>query len=446
MDGLPLSQVSAEPAISSNGRYVAFTTFATNVFNGDTNGTQDVFVRDLQAGTNALVSAAKDGGFGDGASRLPKISDDGRYVLYRSDAKNLVTGTFTFLFENLFLRDRLLQTNYCLTTNGVVDAAMTPDGRYSAYIGSLTGFTPTLYIWDATIPRRIYTNTSSSLSRIAISPNGRRVAYVSFSSLFAYDLISKTTTTITSGATDMRANPQFSTDARFMVYVTKAAMITSDTNSLYDVYLHDFQAASDTLVSKNSFSGSGNNVSLSPTISPDGRFVAYCSYASDIVPKDTNGTSDVYLFDRLNNSTALISVNRARNGTGAGLADQPVFSADSQNLIFKSYASDLSPSEYGAIYAQPLTSSSLLYTNGGAPGATNVPALLNLQMAGDGAASYPVINWSAAPGTYYQVQYKTNLTDPDWLPFTGNSTVVGDKGQAADSTPGAQRFYRVMGN
>src|SRR5262252_4623326 len=79
-------------SISPNGRYVAFESDATDLVQGDTNGTSDVFLRDVIAGTTVLISVAADGGSGNGASTNAMITPDGRFVAFVSAATNLVAG------------------------------------------------------------------------------------------------------------------------------------------------------------------------------------------------------------------------------------------------------------------------------------------------------------------------------------------------------------------
>ena len=114
---------------------------------GDTNKVQDVFIRDLQAGTTALVSVGMDGvSPGNADSYSPTISANGRYVLFHSKASNLAAGSFNYGYDNLFFRDLQTGTNYALTFvnsgpiySAVTPAAMTPDGQSVAFIGTLTG-------------------------------------------------------------------------------------------------------------------------------------------------------------------------------------------------------------------------------------------------------------------------------------------------------------------
>ena len=103
-DGSQGNGMSSLASISGDGRYVAFYSGATNLVAGDTNGVWDVFVRDTQAGATTLVSVASDGTQGNDGSSTPSISSDGRYVVFISYATNLVAGD-TNATRDVFVRD-----------------------------------------------------------------------------------------------------------------------------------------------------------------------------------------------------------------------------------------------------------------------------------------------------------------------------------------------------
>jgi PKD repeat protein len=166
---------SEVPAISLDGRYVAFQSLATNLVTGDTNGKQDIFVRDLTAGTTDLVSKSSAGVAGNSNSGTPAISADGRYVAFFSSATNLVAGD-TNGMRDVFVHDRQTNTTtrVSVSTAGAqgnansLDAFISPDGRYVGFYSDasnlvandtngqqdifvrdqLTGTTRSLTIWE----------------------------------------------------------------------------------------------------------------------------------------------------------------------------------------------------------------------------------------------------------------------------------------------------------
>jgi hypothetical protein len=461
--------LSSDPAISADGRYVAFTSSADNLVAGDTNRAQDVFIRDLQAGTTALVSVSTDGVHpGNGDSFSPTISASGRYVLFHSKASNLarvpggVIGSFTTGYENLFFRDLQNGTNYALTfvnngaiTSVVTPAAMTPDGQFVVFIGTLTGYsvtTPLLYVCNLQSNTRTYTNATFNfgpgpLSVVAISPNGQKLACLpsSTSSLSGVDLVANTVVTINSRGIFLPSclGLRFSNDGRFLTY----AMATS-TPANQNVYLYDFQAGTNLLVSQN-FNSTGitNASSDSPAISPDGRFIAYRSFATNIVPFDFNNTADLFVYDASNNATILVSVSASGNSTADDRSLKPVFSSDGRTLFFQSWAADITGNDYNNgsdIFALDLTALPMTTSNGG--GATNYASVFYVQLVSTGIFnSNPTLTWPLAAGKSYQVQYKTNLSDPVWLNLPGDVTFIGATGYLNDPLPSSgQRFYRIV--
>ena len=430
-NGLPGNNLSTEPSISADSRYIAFTSAATNLVSGDNNSASDVFVRDVQAGTTTLVSVSTNGGVGNGNSYLPEISRDGRYVLFCSAAQNLSPGTSG---TNLFLHDLQFGQTFALTTGGFGSAggfnsyAMTPDGNYIAFIAT------NLYVWDRSAAAIIYTNTSAALANVSLSPDGRWLAYVAGTSLYAQDLVAGTNFLIATGSFGQRAGLKFSGDDRFLTY---AASI--------NVYLYDFQSGSNLLVSTayNSTSAA-NGISDSPTISADGSFVAYRSFSSNAVAAATNGVPAILIFDRLTNSTLLASANLS-GLSSAAMSLTPAFSADGQMLAFQSWASDLAPRDFN------LGSDLFALDLFGLPGtATNPPPVLTADIAFEGVGSsmseqVPIVSWPFDPTQSYSVQYTDNLTDPLWLPLSGTVTFIGNQAHASDPSPfSPQRFYRIV--
>jgi Tol biopolymer transport system component len=435
--------ISTDPAISGDGRYVAFTSSADDLVVDDTNRAQDVFIRDMQAGTTALVSVSTDGVYpGNGDSYSPILSADGRYVLFRSKASNLAAGSFATGAEYLFFRDLQTGVTYPVTMFGISSACMTPDGQSVAFINNNS----VLYVWNSQSNALTYTNNSLPVSTIppivAISPHGQKLAFVagSPSGLYVADLVANTVTSILSSASiQSHAGLQFSDDGRFLAY---AAAVQN--SLIQNVYLYDSLLGTNVLVSRN-FNGTGqaNTNSDSPTISPDGRFVAYRSFANNIVPFDFNNDADLFLYDVSNNATILISVNTAGNASADDRSFKPVFTADGQMLLFQSWASDISTGgDYNNgsdVFAQDLVVLPIV-------GTTNATSNVVVQLTvPSGAAGFsPFISWPLSAGISYQVQYKTNLTDAVWLILPGDMTFIGATGWLKDSLPSSgQRFYRI---
>ena len=451
-NGLAAAGNSSDPSMSWDGRFVAFSSTASSLVTGDTNNSSDIFIRDLQNGITSLVSVNESGnGPGTTNSYSPTISGDGRFVMFLSPAQNLTTGTFGNGVVNLFLRDLQVGTNYALTSgssgSGVVSAAMTPDGHYVAFIGSLNGSASNLYVWNSYQRMRIYTNPPTSLAQVAISPDGQRLAYNSSTSLFLTDLVNpaNNATVATgpfywvSGESGLNNSLAFSGDGRFLAYNTAGAVSLVDTNGVSDVYLYDVLAQTNLLVSLNDTgTGAGNDASDSPSISPDGRFVAFRSFASNLVPGDSNGVPDIFLYDRSSGAMTLLTASQFGNHSGANRSARPFFSGNGQTLVFQSAASDIVTNDFnrdGDVFAFNLFMAGMI-------------PFFTVQAVPSGSPNQnPTLVWPVVPGDTYTVLFKNNLTDAAWQILPGNVTILGNTAYFNDTTtPVGQRFYKIIGD
>jgi Tol biopolymer transport system component len=309
----PANGDSVSPAISADGRFVAFESTASNLVAGDTNESTDVFVRDRVAGTTERVGVASDGAQANSDSYSPVISADGRFVAFESLASNLVVGD-TNGSGDVFVRDRVAGTTERVgVASGGAQAnrdslspAVSADGRFVAF-----------------------ESTASNL--VAGDTNSTR-------DVFVRDRVAATTERVSVGSDGAQANgysllPAISADGRFVAFESYASnLVAGDTNESTDVFVRDRVAATTERVSVAD--------SLSPVISADGRFVAFASYASNLVAGDTNGSRDVFVRDRVAGTTERVSV--ASGGAQANRdSHRAVISADGRFVAFLSTASNL---------------------------------------------------------------------------------------------------------
>jgi len=443
--GFAAANISTDPSINGDGRFVAFSSHATNIVANDTTNEWNVFLRDMQAGTTVLVSVNTNGGFGNGDSFSPTVSRDGRYVLFYSEAQNLAAGSFGSGVENLFLRDEQSGTTYALTTSTSASitpsASMTPDGRFVAYTGSVAGIGTKLFVWDSAFASIIYTNNSTSM--VSISPDGQRLAYLTPYpqtplSLNVADLSINSNWVVSAGTFLSHPGLRFSADGQFLVYATSTA-------GTQNVYLYDIHAGTNILVSRNS---SGD--SDSPDITPDGRFVAYRSFASNNIVGNFNGVPNLFLYDCSNGVTTLISLNQSGNATTNNRSTTPLFSGDGGTLVFQSAASDLVGQDFNH-YSDIF---SLNYIPLGTIDLANLAASFRPQIiynaspgqdSSTNALGPMLLLWPVLPGVSYSVQFKDDLSDPAWQYLNGSAILIGNNGYEYDWSPSADhRFYRFI--
>lgn len=425
------NNTSTDSSISVDGRYVAFTSSSSNLVALDNNKFQDVFVRDTQLGVTKLVSVDTTGTTsGNADSYSPILSSNGRYVLFHSKAGNLASGVSGTTSENVYWRDlqsgatRVLSTNNNL--NYPENGAMTPDGQFVV----VSSFSGPLYVWNTTLNAVVYTNTLASIVALGISPDGNRIGIVTTGSIngaYAVDRSASLNKVIGTPRSTSAAGLNFSADSRYLTFTAIGPGSGSN-----QVYYFDFQTATSTLVSHqvHNLTVSANDNSVSPVISPDGRYIAYRSASTNIASNGTSGIPCIYLYDRTANSNTLVTPSVAGNGRSS----TPVFSPDSQTLVFQSWTAGLVPQDFdqtGDIFALSLST-----TNVQPPFAT---AILGA------AGQTPSLVWPVAPGKNYQVQFKNQLSDPVWQVLNATLSTNGNQATLTDPAPAnGQRFYRIV--
>jgi Tol biopolymer transport system component len=313
------------PSISADGRYVAFDSDVANLVPGDTNGLSDIFVRDRTAGVTYLVSKNSAGDQGNTYSVYPSVSADGRYVAFMSGATNLVYAD-TNGVADIFVRDRQTGTTTRVSRNsagvegndGSFSPSISGDGRYVAF-------------------------PSDATNLVAGDTNG-------VSDIFVRDRNTGTTYLVSKSSTGEIGNgystaPFISADGRYVVFDSYATnLVAGDTNGMSDVFVRDRQTGTTTLVSKSSTGVLGSGNSYYASISADGRYVAFYSYAVNLVTGDTNGVEDIFVRDRQTGTTTRVSKSSA-GVEGDGDSIYPSISADGRYVVFYSAASNLVPGD-----------------------------------------------------------------------------------------------------
>lgn len=302
--------LASGPELSGTGRYVTFQSGATNLVAGDTNGSLDLFIKDLESGTVERVNLTSQGTQTSAACYTSgHISEDGRFVVFNCSATDLVPND-TNGFHDVFIRDRQLGT-----TTRVVAPVTGQQG------------------------------------------NGFSVPY------------------------------GISNDARFIAFVSDATnFVPGDGNGFRDLFVYDAQTGQITLESRSSAGLLGNERVESASMSADGRFIAFSSRASNLVPNDTNGASDIFLRDRTTGTTVRVSETAAGVG-GNNHSISPNCSLNGDIVTFLSISTNFGPSGQSAghnVYVKSLNTGSLQLVNRTTGGTlANGPSLWS-RMSGDG--------------------------------------------------------------
>jgi Tol biopolymer transport system component len=366
---------SIHPSISADGRFVAFESMAATLVPGDVNGCllpsggwpcPDIFVRDRRTGLTTRVSVSSAGDEANEESHTPDISGDGRFVVFSSEASNLTPHDGNF--EDIFIRDRDSDENGVFdepgtaTTTlvsmsadggdadwGSIEPAISTDGRFIAF----ESLASNLVSNDPSDPRD--TNQASDI--------------------FVRDRVNEATVLVSISSDGIQGNrisqnPAISADGRFVAFQSVASNLApGDDNGMPDVFVHDRDADQDdvfdepgavktVLVSRSTAGAVGNEWSLRPSISADGRFVAFESNAWNLAPGDTNecqgvflSCKDIFVHDRDADedgafddtggvTTTRVSVSSA-GVAGDDSSSEPSISADGRLVAFESMASNL---------------------------------------------------------------------------------------------------------
>jgi Tol biopolymer transport system component len=370
---------SLGPALSADGRFVAFRSTASNLVPGDTNRDQDVFVRDRRAGTTIRISVADDGSEANGESGGAAISGDGRIVAFWSDASNLVPGD-TYGRRDVFVRDRSAGTTTRVSVssegrqaNGPSRApALSGNGAIVAFrsdasnlVADDTNETGDIFVHDRRTGEttRVSINSrggqSNGRSRDpALNGIGRFVAFRSEASnlaphdtngagdIFVHDRKTGATTRASvdsrgrgasgCGVTGCGCDPVLSADGRFVSFWSSATnLVPADTNGAWDVFVRDLRRHRTTRVSVWSGGSQGEGSSGEPWLSGNGRVVAFASLAP-LTVEDGNEDWDVYIHDRRTGFTTLVT-----EGQAGGLSTDPALSRNGRYVAFYSFATKL---------------------------------------------------------------------------------------------------------
>jgi hypothetical protein len=360
--GLQGNEGSCCPALSADGAHVAYLSDASTLVAGDTNATGDIFTRNVPLVSTERISVGGSGaqGNGDSGAFWPAINTDGRYVAFVSESSNLVgvdnnnvcdtndDGQFFDNCSDIFVRDTM--------TNSTTLVSLTSTGGPADWFSSgpainANGGTVTFWSWATNlVPGDSHTCYYQG------SPYNCAEVFLRVPAAGVTERISVTDSEGQSNGDSFIS--AINSDGRYVAFYSLASnLVAGDTNNFCDndddgvsnencsdIFVRDRQLGTTTRVSVRSGGGQANDASFDPAISADGRYVAFYSFASNLVPGDTNGKRDVFVHDRATNATTRVSVSSGGfqgNDTSGGCCQPVSISGDGRYLAYHSLASNL---------------------------------------------------------------------------------------------------------
>jgi hypothetical protein len=373
--------------VSGDGRYVVFVSSAPTLVPGPSSPFRDIYVRDRVMGRTERVSVTRNGAMTNGDSNAPAISADGRFVAFYSEASNLVAGD-TNGWEDIYVRDRSLGTTERVNVSSRGDQAndgteygwpaMTPDARFVAFTSSASNLVPgdtntysDVFVRDRKlgITERVSVSTAETqgdgdcFDHASIGDDGRFVAFGCFAEnlvpgdtnertdVFVRDRMLGTTERVSLTPEGKQISgggqsPSISATGRFVAFEAWDAITTA--NIFTDIYVRDRLMKRTELVSVSSSGVAGNYSSGGASISANGRYVAFVSGSNNLVPGDTVSSYDVFVRDRGAQTTTKASVN-SRGIPGKSSSYGARISHDGRMVVFDSFASNLVPNDYNRV-------------------------------------------------------------------------------------------------
>jgi Tol biopolymer transport system component len=368
--------------LSADGRYVVFASSASTLVPGDTNQYEDVFLRDRLTGRTTRLSVSATGEQGDGSSGSPQISTDGRYVTFISYASNFAPNPRPEIGYDVYLLDRLTGALDRISEapggapadGDSYEPSISADGRYVAFETYAANLIPGV----AGANVLVYDRRTGQLSPVSvaadgttpaaggfsgsISASGRYIAFVSFAGnlapgdtdgtgdIYVRDRVAGTTVRASvaddgSETAGESRGAEVSDNGRYVTFWSEDnTLAPGDTNPGADVFLRDLTAGTTSLISTSADGTPGNDSSSDPDITPDGRWVAFNSAASNLVPGDTNGADDVFRKD-LRTGTVTLASRRTGGAQGNNSSFNPTITPNGRIIAYGSWATDLTPGD-----------------------------------------------------------------------------------------------------
>lgn len=490
----PTSGVTTGTDVSPTGRYVVFTSEATNLVTGDTNNSADVFLRDSQTGVTERVSIADNeaeaqvGGYGG------LVSSDGRYVAFSSDSENLVT-LDTNLSTDVFLRDRVAGTTIRVSRGGTEGngpsylQSMTPDARYIVFASdadNLIGtadqnFSTDVFLRDRTLAKteRVSVATDGTEGDLdssggSISDDGRYVTFISnasnfdpndsgiYADVFVRDrnVAARLTTRLTAlpngdEADADSSNALISGDGRVVAFDTDAGNLLSqpDDNVTTDVYARVLATGVTERISTGLGNTDSTDFSFVAGISDDARFVLFQSGASNLISTKLTSVSNSFVRDRSSGSTVLGATSDGQGepsdpNVANGGSFPNAISGDGRYVLFSSNATDVirAGDTNGNVTDVFLRSNPVPYLFLATPSTVARGATITMSLSGSGLHAGPLVLMGDgvtvnSVTAVSESKLNVNITVAANAPVGPRTPIVIDAGTGAGAFTGGNTFY-----
>lgn len=317
------NQTEGGASLSKDGRYVVFSSSADNLVPNDTNNNYDVFRKDILSGNTQLISVGNAGNQANSHSFNSdmSIAGDGNYIVFSSYATNLI-GDDTNGSSDVFLRDIALGM-----TTRLSETSVGTEGNNQSSGPKISCDGLSVYF---------YSNASNLTSEDA---NG------STPDIFLKDIKQGDISNITSGSNGGSNLGQISCNGDVVFYSGATNLVPGDTNNVYDVFLYKKSDSTTERISIGSGGAQGNDESFLPSVSDDGRYISFASAATNLVSSDTNGKEDIFLYDRATQQTFLRSTDLSGNQSNSDSTNTPYISSNGRFITYQSFASNIVPND-----------------------------------------------------------------------------------------------------
>jgi hypothetical protein len=366
-------------SISADGNWVAFTSLANNLDLADTNTVTDVYLKNLNSGQLTLVSRGANG-VGNAASNLPAISADGRFIAFFSTASNLVAND-TNGVADVFLYDVSNSTLELISVNSAGVQGNGSSGNCASNCFSVSG------------DGRFVTFESTASNLSPIDSDNISDIYLRDRQTSTTVLVSQSTAGAIGGGGLGSNKPAINANGRYVAFESSRILEASDTNNTGDIYLRDVVAGTTTRINT-SISGANTTAGFSarPSISDDGRIVAFRSLSNELVPSDNSAATQRDVFVKNVTTGAIRRAEIPGGGDPNGDSNELSLSGDGQFLIFHSLATNFGAGDTNN--AEDILRMNL------ATGAVERLSLSTENVEATGSSTFPKVNRDGSTSAY----------------------------------------------